>query len=326
MFTIQNIDWADILRGPWRDLGTVFSYQMNCLQIPAEDNGIWDLAWPQVNWQDDTVVLMHCQDFLNYNDRGCRELSMIEDYFGSKSHRVVVVVWEIDMHERYQGPLNLVYFPWHTFNIIRNLKRIQHLWQPKLLGARTTRWQCLNGVPRPHRVDTVALLDAIGGGYMSLSSERPLHIFPYHPNYFGVENEDNYLNLLSIYGDADINIVTETQYEERPGIITEKSLFALTSLQVPLFIGYQGMIDHVKSLGFDVFEDIVDISYDWLPNDQRLSAAIDLNRDLLLHGIDRLKLQQRLKNNQSWALSWPRRMVRNYYQKCREIRGYLTRP
>jgi hypothetical protein len=326
VLTILNADWSVILCEPWKYLNDKFYYRMNCLQIPAQDNGIWDIAYPEVEWHDDTVVLMHCQDFLNFDGHGCRELHMIEDYFGDKAHRVVVVIWEIDMQERYQGPLNLAYFPWHTFNIIKNLKHIPEAWQPKLLGPRTTRWQCLNGIPRPHRVETVKLLEDLGPGYMSLGQERSLHIFPYHPCYFGTENEDNFINLLPVYNDAEINVVTETHYEERPGIITEKSLFAFLSLQVPLFIGYRGMIRHIKSLGFDVFEDVIDISYDWLPNSQRVTEAINLNRNVLLKGIDRRHLQERLLKNQQWALSWPTRMINDYFQRCSKIRNYLTRP
>jgi hypothetical protein len=133
------------------------------------------------------------------------------------------------------------------------------------------------------------------------------------------------IKLLYVYGDADINVVTETVYEERPGIITEKTLFALMSLQVPLLIGYTGMVQHVKNLGFDVFDDIVDTSYDWLPNEIRAPEAIRRNESLLRQGINRHELLQRLQANQDRVLAWPEKMITDYQQRCAEIRDYLSK-
>jgi hypothetical protein len=319
------IDYVQALKQPWLHLGQDFVFQNNCLQSPPEGNGIWNLALPSPQWNHNTVVLMHCQDFINFDHTGVRELIMMEAHFQDRSRQVVIVTWEIDLQERYQGPIHLAYFPTHTYNIIVNLRQITERWKPKLENIRSRRYQCLNGVPRPHRIKAVGELDLImESDYVSLAQARELPIWPYHPTYFNCENEHNYLRLLPVYGDADINVVTETIYEERPGIITEKTLFALMSLQVPIFIGYAGMIDHIRSLGFDVFEDIVDISYDWLPNDIRVEEAIRRNRDLLLSGFNRESLLPRLQRNQDLVLQWPEKMIKDYQARCLEIQGVLA--
>jgi hypothetical protein len=320
------IDFNDILRQPWLKYSDQFTYQVNCLRPPLADDGIWDLNLPKILGDPNKIFVIHCQDFLNLSANGCRELQMIENHFGDLAHRVVVITWEIDMQERYQGPVHLSYFPTHTYNIIVNMRNCLEMWQPRLLGSRNTRYQCLNGIPRKHRERTVALLDQLAiPGHVSLGPGRTLPMWPYYPNYFGCENEDNYIKLLYVYGDSDINIVTETHYDERPGIITEKSLFALMSLQVPMFIGYRGMIDHVRGLGFDVFDDIVDTSYDWLPNDVRINEAIRRNQHLLQHGIDRSILHPRLQANQDLVLRWPEKMIKDYQQRCAEIQDCLSK-
>lgn len=320
------MDYNDVLKHCWYHLGQHLLFQTNCLKPPPEGNGIWNLALPPANIDRDSVVLLHCQDFLNYDHTGVRELNLIDQHFGDRARQVVVVTWEIDMGERYTGNLNLAYFPTHTYNIIKNMIQCQDLWKPQLLNQRSKRYQCLNGIGRPHRVDVVQLLDQLDlPNFTSLGPERQLPLWPYYPNYFNCENEHNYLKLLYVYGDCDINVVTETVYDERPGIITEKTLFALMSLQVPLLIGYPGMVAHVRDLGFDVFEDIIDISYDSMPNDHRLIEAIRRNETVLRVGINRSMLQTRLQRNQDLVLSWPQRMIKNYQQRCGEIQDLLSK-
>jgi len=319
------IDYVDILKKPWRHIGTNFTYQNNCLRIPPADNGIWDLAFPQPYWNDQSLVVMHCQDFVNVDERGVRELQLMEQHFRQRSSQVVVVTMMIDLQERYPGPLHLAYFPSHTFNIIVNMRPIVERWQSQLHGTRTTKFQCLNGIPKPHRVRAIAALDQLPvKGHTSLGRDRELPIWPYYPTYMGCENEHNYLRLLPIYGDSDINVVTESLYEERPGVISEKTLFALMSLQVPILIGYAGMVSHVKSLGFDVFDDIVDTRYDWLPNDIRVEQAIQLNKTLLMQGFDRNQLAARLQKNLDLVLAWPEKMIKDYEDRCLEIQDSLT--
>lgn len=320
------IDYTEALKSPWQYLAKDFYFQNNCLRIPPEDNGIWELSYPNVTWNDSVVVMMHCQDFINIDRRGVRELQMMEQHFQDRAGQVVAVTWEIDLQERYHGPIKLAYFPTHTYNIIVNMRQITHKFLDQLNQNRNTRYQCLNGIPRPHRVRVVNELDQISvSGHVSLAQERQLHMWPYYPTYFNCENEHNYLRLLPIYGDSDINVVTETVYEERPGIITEKTLFALMSLQVPLLIGYAGMIDHVKSLGFDMFEDVVDTGYDWLPNDVRAEQAIQRNRDLLINGIDRDALLPRLQANQDLVWQWAEKMIKDYQHRCAEIQDLLAK-
>ena len=72
----------------------------------------------------------------------------------------------------------------------------------------------------------------------------------------------------------------------------------------------------------DVFEDVLDLSYDWLENDQRVEADVNLNPSVLLNGIDRESLLPRLRRNQQLALEWPRVMIADYQQRVRQIQNY----
>jgi hypothetical protein len=303
----------------WKQLGLEPVCQYCCLQIPPEDNGQWEIAFPEVCWNDKTIVIMHCQDFVNVDQHGCRELKIIEQHFGQHANRVVAVTWNIDLASVYSGPVNLVYFPYHSYEILVNLAHTIELWRPNLLHPRTKRFQCLNGVAKKHRAATVELVKDYPNSVVTLDPVLQFKDFTYQ-QHLAVSNEENFIRLSkSVYGDCDINIVTESLYHHYPGIITEKSVFAWLSYQVPIIVGYPGIVAHARQLGFDMFDDVVDHSYDQYSNITRIQAAIQLNHNLLTSGIDRADLQHRLEYNHRHALTWPDRMRLSYQQQAQQI-------
>jgi len=289
-----------------------------CLQIPEQDNGVWDIQYPDVDWQYNTMVIMHCQDFVNVDENGCRELQLMEKHFGDRAHQVVVVVWNLGLDTVYSGPLNVVYFPSHSYEILANLSNAEDRWITNFLNTRKYKFQSLNGVAKPHRVQTFERLNKLDSGIISLHPNKPIAEFTYD-QHLSVTNEENFLRLQHIYANCDVNVVTESIYDSPLGIITEKSIFAWLSLQVPILIGYKGIVAHARSLGFDMFDDIVDHSYDSESNDVRVASALDRNRDLLISGTDRIKLQGRLLYNQRHALTWPQRMIDQYQSQITAI-------
>jgi transcriptional regulator NrdR family protein len=116
------------------------------------------------------------------------------------------------------------------------------------------------------------------------------------------ENDENFIRLTGVYSKCAVNIVTETQYDCYPGIVTEKTMMAFAAQQVPVVIGHAGIVQHCKNLGFDMFEDLVDTSYDTLPNSIRLEQALALNQDLIQGKIDLSPYQQRLRRNREYLL------------------------
>lgn len=295
-----------------------------CLQIPESDDGIWDIKFPDVKqWTDNTLVIMHCQDFVNVKNNVCRELQIIEEHFEDRCKQVVVIVWNLNLETVYNGDLNLVYFPIHTYEILANLLNIDEPWVHKFIGDRKYRFQCLNGVAKTHREITFNLLQEFENGITSLHPEKPIPEFTYE-QHLRVQNHENFLKLLPLYNNCDINVVTETLYYTTHGIITEKTLFAWLAKQVPIIIGHQGIVQQARDLGFDTFDDVVDNSYDNEPDHCRVKCAIESNRDLLINGIDREELKYRLLANQNHALSWPARMIVNYEAQLKSIYREIT--
>ena len=74
---------------------------------------------------------------------------------------------------------------------------------------------------------------------------------------------------------AYYDIVTETHFFEWGMFVTEKSFKFAAHGSVPVFIGQPGLVAYMRSIGLDVFDDIIDHSYDDISNHRvRLKAVL----------------------------------------------------
>lgn len=111
-----------------------------------------------------------------------------------------------------------------------------------------------------------------------------------------------------IYNTTLINLVSETFYMEKGNniisemFLTEKTYKAFAAYQIPIIIGPKGTVERLRSYGFDMFDDIIDHSYDHENGDIRLFLAIDnLKRIVYNSSIEELNQStknRRIKNKQ----------------------------
>lgn len=101
------------------------------------------------------------------------------------------------------------------------------------------------------------------------------------------------------------NIVAESSSQTDPGIwrsifITEKTYKAFGFRQIPIWSAVPGFVAQVRKLGFDVFDDIVDHSYDTVQDEcQRI--------DLVIKEVKRLDSEYKLQDCQQLRQQlWPR--------------------
>jgi hypothetical protein len=94
---------------------------------------------------------------------------------------------------------------------------------------------------------------------------------------------DNFTEqLVPRYRKATVEIITESTCFEPTLNFTEKFSNSVYGATLPILVANQGSVAYARSLGFDMFDDIIDHSYDNEPNPfYRIKQAIDLNRDLL---------------------------------------------
>jgi hypothetical protein len=99
----------------------------------------------------------------------------------------------------------------------------------------------------------------------------------------GISNSDNFnTNLKQLYANSFVEIISETLYDTINGMVTEKYLNSVYGGNFPILISAPGTVQHLREMGFDMFDDIIDHSYDnMLDPVARLETAIISNINLI---------------------------------------------
>lgn len=210
----------------------------------------------------------------------------------------------------------------------------------------TKKFICLNNRNRPHRSMLVAYLlgknldqhgvisclnwdqyinlpadcpqsivETIQQGIDSYSADRLLNM-PYTNQSF-LHNYNHQISNLCQSSYAEI--VSETMFFETNRFVTDKYIQSVLSANFPILIAVEGTVTALKDIGFDLFDDVVDHSYDAISNPMiRLASAVDLNLDLLTDPhIDLLwrKHRQRFLTNQHYMFTGLLDRVNDIIQK-----------
>jgi len=86
--------------------------------------------------------------------------------------------------------------------------------------------------------------------------------------------------------DSVFNIVNEVSFFEHGATLTEKTLWAILSYNIPIVSGY-GMATCMEQVGFDMFRDIVNYSGEYEKNPfKRTQHLLDSNREVLKNAHD----------------------------------------
>ena len=98
-------------------------------------------------------------------------------------------------------------------------------------------------------------------------------------------NLANYVqSLMPLYSQTCVEIVGHSIFAEPTPHLTEKNFQSMWGRNIPLYIAPAGTVAWMRDHGFDMFDDVIDHSYDSIANPvERILAVFDLNRDLLTH-------------------------------------------
>lgn len=297
------MSYGKLLNTTFVDFGINPLIQFNAFAGKTAENLHWNLKLPDIDFNKDTLLLIEFQDYVTWNGNVCHELTQVEQHYGDRAGQVVVFHWTHGLDRFYRGPLRLLEFSGHNYRECLELKQKVNQWLPFVQKSKVIAWQSLNGRVVEHRQRVAKILHGWSGGILSLGNDIALPQWGY-ATYRGTENFDNFLRLNSVYGRCAVNIVTETEYNRAPGILTEKTLYAMAAAQVPIIIGHQGIVRDLAELGFDTFDDLVDTSYDSMPNGVRAEMALSLNMPLILGEIDLTPWQERLSLQQKRILHY----------------------
>lgn len=106
------------------------------------------------------------------------------------------------------------------------------------------------------------------------------------PDIYGAAVNDNVTNfeknLRSLYQKSFVEIVSETTFSSPSFLITEKTINSMYGCNFPIILSGTHAVAHLRDMGFDMFDDIVDHSYDLEKNPfDRIISAVDNNQKLL---------------------------------------------
>jgi hypothetical protein len=111
--------------------------------------------------------------------------------------------------------------------------------------------------------------------------------------------------LKNVFTDTVVSLIVETVPEnEKMCVFTEKTFFSVFGLNFPIWIGGYKQAEFWKKMGFDVFDDVIDHSYqDYDTLIERCVYAIKFNLDILtninLAAELRIKYHDRLLENRN---------------------------
>lgn len=104
--------------------------------------------------------------------------------------------------------------------------------------------------------------------------------------HYGKSQNDNAANfdvrLRAKYQNSFVEIVSESSFCSPSFNITEKTANCFFGCNFPILLGGSGLVQHLRDLEIDVFDDVIDHSYDKLSNPfDRIITAIDCNEHML---------------------------------------------
>lgn len=113
--------------------------------------------------------------------------------------------------------------------------------------------------------------------------------------------------LKELFASSAISLITETGRYDKAAVFTEKTIFSVLGLSLPIWVGGFQQAKHWNAIGFDIFDDVIDHSYQDYPTlVERCYYAFKLNLNLLgdLEKVKelRLRLLPRLENNRKLLL------------------------
>lgn len=91
---------------------------------------------------------------------------------------------------------------------------------------------------------------------------------------------NGHLHHVDVFKNSYIDLVTENSYWSDDNVyqintMTEKTIKPFLNYQIPLFVSQKNFAHDLKNLGFDLFEDLIDLEYDTLNDENRIDRAIE---------------------------------------------------
>jgi hypothetical protein len=217
---------------------------------------------------------------------------------------------------------NIIYYPHYLICSIELAEHDKHTINDDPVKYKLS---CVNGKARYHRIENYIKLRQKPYFDNILTSIHNSYTSQAYPTYDDADIDRTILNEFDaimhtippndqarydidqdFFYDSYINLITETTASADVIFISEKTFKVFRSGQLPIWLSGTNSVKYIKSLGFDIFDDIIDHSYDQESNLHKkidcIHKEIDRLMTLDLDLIWKQTLARRIKNKQ-WLLS-----------------------
>lgn len=151
-------------------------------------------------------------------------------------------------------------------------------------------WQTFAGYLTANQYKYLDSIDSTTTQALSLGFEKTKALQGFEKNNFKEQSWVNNIqcrlnfenNLRDLYTHSVVDIIAETVFISNTGIITEKYLNSVYGWNFPILISMPGVVTYLRSLGFDMFDDVINHNYDNIQDPYtRMIVAVESNRTLL---------------------------------------------
>lgn len=141
-----------------------------------------------------------------------------------------------------------------------------------------------------------------------------------------LDNFNNFNNnLINLYKDSFVEIVSESWFCEPFPFVTEKFQNSVYGRNFPIILSSSRYVEYLRKIGFDVFDDIIDHSYDTIQHPiERLQAAIIKNKHLFIKKENTIDLWINNEHRFNKNIEFARKNMYTYFHervilKCKSI-------
>jgi len=274
------------------------------LKFPITKNG-WEVEMPgrfDCKFDDpDWRLILNLQDMLTYGDHDDpRELIMIDEFYRgwADMDRIIVIIWPLGIANTWpQDSFHCIEFSSHQYETWQKYKEAEDVLR-EVFARNNKDYQdnfvCMNRIQKPHRKIVASKLALYNTGNISLQSagqELKHANLSYEEYDFHYNNLVNLIGLQRNFNTSFFSVVTESQYAEPHGIISEKTFNAIVAGQPFMVVGHQGCLDDIKSMGFKTYPMLFDEEYQYAPNTNRIDEMIALNEHWFVQNLSATEMQ-----------------------------------
>ncbi len=278
------------------------------LKYPITDFG-WDVHVPRNTTFCDFEnpeyrLIINLQDMLtdfHKDSKWPSELVKLEQHFKKNNfplEKIIVVVWPLGIKKDWpKDSFHLIEFSSHQYETWCSYKDAEDVLREAFSPEHKDfefNFVCPQRIYKPHRAALQNSLDDRLGN-ISLQTKG---IELKYPNLTVQEYDDTYDNLANLlamrknYNTALFTIVSESQYTEEYGIISEKTFNAIVAGHPFLMCAHRLALENIRHYGFQTYNYIFDEMYDELDNVVRMKDMININYHFTKERLSAVEMQK----------------------------------